>query len=231
MSESRREFLKAGGLIGTALLLPLHARATEASGDADESAALIQRHESTRRIAAAPAGNLTATEDNILGPYYREHAPYRAKITAIGEPGTPLLVKGRVWSLTTRKPLPAAIIEIWQANDKGRYDNDDSAHPPAADSFVNRARLITDESGRYEFESIHPGKYRISETIWRPSHVHYMVSSPGHKTLVTQLYFEGDPHNSKDQFIRQSLIRTPKKESSNGVQYELITFDIVLTAG
>ncbi len=210
-------------------MLPASAVATEASGDKRESEQLIEEQENRlNKLATAPPVQLTATEDNILGPYYRQGSPYRAKVTSIGEPGTPLLVKGKVWSLNTRKPLPGAIIEIWQADDKGRYDNDDPEHPPTADSFTNRTRMTTDETGRYEFESIHPGKYRIGESLWRPSHVHYMVSAPGHKTLVTQLYFHGDPHNEKDQFVKQSLIRTPKKESSNGVSYELIAFDIVL---
>lgn len=227
MDESRRNFLKAGTLFSAALFLPADAIATEASGDSTEIERLVKANE-RHMLASAPAPKLVATEDNILGPYYRQGAPYRAKITPLGEPGTPLLVKGSVWSLKTKKPLPGAVVDVWQANAKGRYDNDDRLHPPVADSFVNRARLVTDEKGYYEFETIHPGQYRISETVWRPSHIHYMVVSPDHKTLVTQLYFHGDPHIEKDQFVKNSLIRTPAKQTSNGVPFELITFDIVL---
>lgn len=234
MNESRRNFLQSGALLASALFLPLDVFATETSGDPDEAAEIIKSSSSSagsgQLLASVPPEKLTVTEDNILGPYFRKGAPYRAKITPIGEQGTPLLVTGRVWSIQTRKPLSGAVLEIWHANDKGRYDNDDSSHPPATDSFVNRARLITDENGRYEFESIHPGRYRISDTAWRPAHVHYMVAYPNHKTLITQLYFAGDPYNEKDQFIKQSLIRTPQKETSNSVAYESVNFDIVLAS-
>ena len=67
----------------------------------------------------APA-QFAATEDNILGPFYRRGAPFRAKITPPLEPGTVLLVRGRVWGADTRKPLVNAVLDVWQANAKGR---------------------------------------------------------------------------------------------------------------
>ena len=95
-------------------------------------------------------------------------------------------------------------------------------------SAANRARLITDEEGYYEYETVHPGRYQIGEGIWRPSHVHYMVRHPGYTPLVTQLYFKGDPMNEKDMFIRASLIIEVKEEKVAGGAYEAGTFDIVL---
>ena len=92
--------------------------------------------------------DFTPTEDNILGPFYRERAPYRAKVTPPLAPGTALLVGGRVWGVDTRAPLAGATIDIWQANAHGRYDNDDPRHPPAPDVFRYRVRLVTDETGR-----------------------------------------------------------------------------------
>ena len=54
--------------------------------------------------APAPA-KLAVTEDNILGPYYRAGAPFRAKVTPPLEPGTVLVINGRVWGHDTKKPL------------------------------------------------------------------------------------------------------------------------------
>ena len=139
-----------------------------------------------------------------------------------------LVVEGRVWGHDTRRPLAHATLDIWQANAQGRYDNDDPDKPPAAGVFLNRTRLVTDESGFYEFESVHPGRYKIGPNIWRPSHVHYMVSHPGYKTLVTQLYFEGDPMNKSDQFIKPSLIIRVRQVKAGRGTYEAGTFDIVL---
>jgi len=121
------------------------------------------------------------------------------------------------------------VLDIWQANAYGRYDyvfND----PPTTESvFQYRARLLTDENGFYEFETIHPGRYQIGRNVWRPSHIHYLVRSPGYRQLVTQLYFKDDPMNEKDDFIKDSLvIELSQRKSTTGVMYEEGTFDIVL---
>ncbi len=237
----RRELFKgvllcAAGVALEELLLPAFAKPTEASGDLGEYAAygapakVPPKPEPVK--AAAPATNnvLTVTEDNILGPFYRPGAPFRAKITPPLEKGKVVVVAGRVWSFSTKKPIANATIDIWQANDAGRYDNDDPAHPPKPGIFMNRARVITDESGYYEFETIHPGRYQIGPELWRPSHIHYMVQAAGHKSLITQLYFEGDPYNTKDQFIKKSLIVKFAEKKISDQNAEIGNFNIVLAA-
>ena len=120
--------------------------------------------------------------------------------------------------------------EAWQANAEGRYDNDDAAKPPAADVFVNRTRLMCDENGYYEYETVHPGRYSIGENLWRPSHIHYYVQATGHTPLVTQLYFKGDPMNAKDQFIRPSLIIDLQNLQTKQGKVERGVFDVVLAS-
>src|SRR5207237_1991392 len=142
------------------------------------------------------------------------------RVTPPLEPGTVLLISGRVWGADTHKPLPNTVIDIWQANQQGRYDNDDPKNPPAANVFKNRARLITDEQGYYEYETIHPGAYRIGPNAWRPPHIHYMVRHPNYRQLVTQLYFRGDQHQAQDQFIRQSLIIDLSEQRTNRGTYK-----------
>jgi catechol 1,2-dioxygenase len=200
-----------------------YARYVEPSGG-EKSAVVIQPGIGDIRPPAA----WKPTEDNIWGPYFRKGAPFRAKITPPLVPGTTLVVSGRVWGLDTRKPLSMAMLDIWQASATGRYDNDDPNKPPVKDVFVNRARLLTDEDGYYEYETVHPGRYQIGENAWRPSHIHYYVRATGYKPLVTQLYFKGDPMNAQDQFIKSSLImevqtlKTPLGALERGV------FDVVL---
>src|SRR5258708_7163694 len=79
-------------------------------------------------------------------------------------------------------------VAVWQENAKGRYANDDPQNPPKKDMFVNRARLVADENGYYEYETIHPGPYKIGDNAWRPSHIHYIIAHPGYKALTTQLF-------------------------------------------
>jgi catechol 1,2-dioxygenase len=227
---SRRDFLRRGSMglaaMGVAgLVLRADARPTPASG---ELGGYAQHVEAADRAALVLPDKAQPTEDNILGPFYRPGAPFRAKVTPPFEPGKVLVVRGRVWGFDTKKPLAHAVIDVWQANDKGRYDNDDPKKPPAKDVFVNRARLITDETGHYEYETIHPGPYQIDVGQWRPSHIHYLVRHPGYQQLITQLYFKGDPHNKTDAFIKDSLIIEVREQRAGTNVYEAGTFDIVL---
>jgi catechol 1,2-dioxygenase len=235
---SRRELLTRGTLglaaVGaTGLILATEALPTEPSGELGAYGKVLQREPIPNGALPVDGlqlpANRRATETNILGPFYRRGAPYRAKITPPLEPGTVLLISGRAWGQDTRRPLANAVIDIWQANAQGRYDNDDPRRPPAADVFQNRARLITDENGYYEYETIHPGPYRIGENTWRPSHIHYLVNHRGYRQLITQLYFRGDRHNATDAWIRESLIiDLQDRRGPNNTTYKTGTFDIVL---
>lgn len=242
-NPSRRRFLQ-NGLAVTAggLLVPSLAIATETSGELGTYAAFLQQptqptpaqlaanrlRELAIPAAQAPAQNARATEDNILGPYHRQNAPFRAKITPPLAPGTVLTIKGRVYGLDTRRVLPSTTLDIWQADQEGRYDNDDPNNRPADNLFVNRARIVTDENGYYEYETIHPGAYRIGPNAWRPPHIHYWVRKTGYRDLVTQLYFRGDPHQREDEFIRQSLIIDLREIRTPHGTYKTGVFDIIL---
>ncbi|MDA2916282.1 twin-arginine translocation signal domain-containing protein [Nitrospinae bacterium AH_259_B05_G02_I21] len=231
---SRRAFLKRGAMglaaLGVgALTLRADAEPTEASGELGAYAKYLKEAEAKTIQPAPPKpGKWAPTEDNILGPFYLERAPFRAKITPPMEPGDVLIVSGRVWGLDSRKPLAGATIDIWQADTKGEYSGFDMGRPQATTEFRNRSRLVTDERGYYEFETIQPGRYRIGFRQWRPRHIHYMVQAPGYRALVTQLYFEGDPHNASDPFVKRSLIIPLTKKTVAGRSFETGTFDIVL---
>jgi protocatechuate 3,4-dioxygenase beta subunit len=224
----RRDFLRSGpwGLaaLGAAgLVLRAGAAPTDESGELGEQSPPLV----VIPAARAPE-SLKPTEDNILGPYHRKGAPFRAKITPPMEPGDVMVIRGRVWAFDSKRPLAGATLEIWQANAAGRYDNDDPAAPPKPGVYVNRARLIADESGYYEYETIKPGRYQIGDGVWRPAHIHYMVGAAGYKSLVTQLYFRGDPWNEKDRFIKPSLIIDPQPVNTRGGSVLLGDFDVVL---
>jgi catechol 1,2-dioxygenase len=226
--HDRRSFFRLAtvGLASTgatSLVLRAGEQPTPASGDLGDYALAMADE------AVIPAGAaFRPTEDNILGPFYRAGAPFRAKITPPLIEGKPLLIRGRVWGQDTRRPLVSAVLDIWQADKNGRYDNDDPNKPPAKGVFVNRARILTDENGYYEYETIHPGRYQIGKDTWRPSHIHYLVQAAGYRKLVTQLYFRGDPMNEKDQFIKDSLIIDLEDVQTDQGVYEAGVFDIVL---
>jgi protocatechuate 3,4-dioxygenase beta subunit len=225
---SRRQLLSGLAAFGVGgLVLRADAAPTPEAGETGEHEQVFRRADPE----IAPTGKFQPTEDCILGPYFRPGAPYRAKITPPLEPGTVLLVRGRVWGFDSKKPLPFARLDIWQANASGRYDNDDPRNPPKEGVFLYRARLVTDENGYYEYETVHPGPYQTGPDTWRPSHVHYRIAATGYKELVTQLFFKGDRFNKTDAFIKDSLIIQPALVKAGAQNYELGTFDIVLAPG
>lgn len=115
-----------------------------------------------------------------------------------GEPaiGERIVVHGRVLDQMGR-PQPGLLIEVWQANAGGRYRHkNDSYLAPLDPNFGGCGRMITDESGAYEFLTVRPGAYPWPNGVndWRPMHIHFSVfgRSWGQR-LITQMYFEGDP--------------------------------------
>lgn len=168
--------------------------------------------------ACAPG---VATAPNIEGPYYRADAPFRSDLVGPGVVGAPLLLSGRVLSLDCRGPIAGAVLDVWQANGDGHYDNDGSS-PGGAMRL--RGKLRSDGKGAFSARTVVPGRY-LNGNRYRPSHVHVKVSAPGHAPLTTQLYFPDDPYNDGDPFIDRSLIVDLARMKGDAAAH----FDFVLT--
>ena len=110
--------------------------------------------------------------------------------------GPRIIVQGRVLDDAGR-PVPGALVELWQANAGGRYRHKKESYlAPLDPNFGGCGRVITDEQGWYEFRTVQPGPYPWPNgpNDWRPAHIHFSVF--GHafaQRLITQMYFEGDP--------------------------------------
>ena len=230
---SRRNLLRTGvfGLAaGGAAVLTLRADAlpTKETADVHDYQAFLDQQGVPR---VAPAGKWEPSYQDILGPYHLAGAPFRGKVTPPLEPGKLLVIRGRVWGFDTKKPLANALLDVWQADAKGSYDLDDPAHPPKKADFKNRIRLLADETGYYEYETVFPGAYKVGAgpESFRPAHIHYMIQANGYRKLVTQLYFKGDPYIKRDRTASKSnlVIETEKIQTEHGT-YDLGTFDIVL---
>ena len=130
-------------------------------------------------------GDCTTTDD-ILGPFYRKNAPMRDNLIFEGLKGNEIRITGKVFTDDCKTKLPDALVEIWHCNTKGEYDNKSS-------KMDHRARWVTNKSGEYTFTTILPGKY-LNGKLYRPAHIHFRISCEGHKELISQIYFSGDPH-------------------------------------
>jgi protocatechuate 3,4-dioxygenase beta subunit len=176
-SASRREFLTY------ALALPGVAAAgcavPHAGTGTDEATGATEQAESTCSV----------TTPDAEGPYYKRGAPMTTTLAAADEPGDHLTISGRLLDKSCAAPLAGYILDIWQADAAGSY-NDDKL----------RGKVVTDASGRYSFTTVHPGNYGDSEGT-RPAHIHFKVRAPnGTVLLTTQMYFTGDAYLGQNDY-------------------------------
>ncbi len=163
------------------------------------------------------------TPGNELGPFYKKRAPRSGKLAPEAAPGLPLAVSGRVFD-TRGAILAGALVEVWHASHAGIYDNQ---------GYLYRGQLVAENEGKFAFDSVMPGHYpgRVAQ------HVHFKVSSPGAKPLVTQMYFatdpafDGDPDKNfgKDPLVHnRELVRPVEITGDPGAPRALVTFELVL---
>lgn len=153
--------------------------------------------------------------------------------------GERIIVTGRILD-ELGKPIPNALIEIWQANAAGRYMHKADQHPAPLDpNFYGAGRILTDEEGVYRFTTIRPGAYPWGNhyNAWRPAHIHFSVCGINFlQRLVTQMYFPGDPlmaldpiYNAiPDEDARKRLISTYDHEVTTPEWALGFRFDIVV---
>lgn len=198
--------------------------------------------------AEAQAGISGGTPRTIEGPLYVAGAPEtpgHARLDQDGEPGGPLVMRGRVLD-EAGQPLANALVEVWHANHLGNYSYFDKSQP----AFNLRRSIRTDADGHYSFTSVVPVGYSVppqgktqqlldslGRHGHRPAHIHFFVSAPDHRKLTTQINIDGDPYLWDDFAFatRDGLVPELKKGGAgDGKQYgvsgefTLIDFDFTL---
>lgn len=130
--------------------------------------------------------------------------------------GVRLALRGQTLD-TCRRPIAAALIDVWQADAWGAYDSV---------GFHFRGLLSSDDNGRYEVQTIVPGHY-LNGSQYRPAHIHVKVTAPGFVELTTQLYFDGDTYNAIDPWFNMALMLRPNDAPGGGKD---ATFDFILAS-
>lgn len=157
---------------------------------------------SMQTIAVNNEAYENATEATVFGPFFVEDAPEIpiGGDIAGGASGQPCWVEGTVTD-TAGNPVPGARIEVWEADDDGFYD------VQYTDGRVaGRAHLRTDDDGRYAFWGLTPTPYpiphdgpvgqlleKVGRSPVRAAHLHFMVTAPQLRSLVTHIFVTGDP--------------------------------------
>jgi hydroxyquinol 1,2-dioxygenase len=190
-----------------------------------------------------------ATESTVLGPFHMVTSPRRELGESIDlvRTGPPCVVKGRVLS-ADGTPLPGAEIDVWQANDQGFYD---VQQPDVQPRGNGRGLFTTDENGSFWFRTIVPSHYPIptdgpvgallnatKRHPYRPAHIHFIATAPGHRPLTTHIFVAGSPYIESDAVfaVKKSLITDfapvddPGQAARYGVDapFRMAHFDIVL---
>ena len=137
-----------------------------------------------------------ATLPQTEGPYFKRSSPERIELFEEGMAGQPIELIGLVLTRAC-KPVPGALLDFWQADARGEYDNS---------GFRLRGHQFSDAEGRYRLRSVVPGAYP-----GRTRHIHVKVQPRGGRVLTTQLYFPGEAKNRSDGLFRKALlVRTAK---------------------
>ena len=182
-----------------------------------------------------------ATASDVEGPMHVADPPWREgrppkiyeEYDGMGD-DDPLFVSGRV-TATDGTPLPDAVLDVWQTGPSGGYDVWDPRQP----EFNFRGRMRVQHDGAYEFQTMLPKPYTVptqgpvgryleamEQHPWRPAHIHFKVTAPGYRPLVTQLFFPGDPYLENDTIgaVKPELVRPVETHDD----HMTCTFDITL---
>jgi len=190
-----------------------------------------------------------ATEATVFGPFFVDNSPcidLGGDISG-GASGKAAYIEGSVVD-TEGNPVPGARIEAWEADDTGLYD---VQH--ADGGTYGRAHMFADEHGQFRFWGLYPTPYPIPDdgpvgrllravdrSPYRAAHLHFMVTAPGWRTLVTHIFVANDPLLAADSVfgVKASLVKewthheasetTPDGRDLHGRPWARTRFDIVL---
>lgn len=160
-----------------------------------------------------------ATPNTGRGPFYRSDAPrlpLGADISLDGE-GERLVVRGSVVDLDGCA-VAGAVVETWQANDEGFYENQ---QPDLQPEFNLRGVFTTDASGAFHYVTVKPAGYTVPDDgpvgqlmravdcpLRRPAHLHFMIKADGFETVTTQIFDRAETERYEDPLfgVRPELI-------------------------
>ena len=178
----------------------------------------------------------------LLGPFWRANAPVCAPGTNIAREGTQgelLAVSGTVRG-EGGQPVPGAEVDVWQASPVGLYENQDPNQP----DMNLRGRFKTDAEGRYALRTVRPAGYPVptdgpcGELLraqvrhpYRPAHLHFMVSAPGHKVLISQVFPEGSENLDSDPVFGVTAALVGRIEPARGATPAQLVRDFQLSPG
>jgi protocatechuate 3,4-dioxygenase beta subunit len=142
------------------------------------------------------------------GPFFTPRSPQRQSLVDTGMKGRAIDISGLVLTRSC-KPVPGALLDFWQADADGVYDNS---------GYRLRGHQFADREGCYRLRTIMPAPY-----TGRTAHIHVKVQAPNQPALTTQLYFPDLPGNARDFLFRPELVmRVGKADEGAAGRFDFV---------
>ncbi len=202
-------------------------------------------------INTVPGG----TSSSVLGPFHITGSPTIPFGFDMKRhyPGDVLLCTGVVRD-ASGNPIEGVELDIWQTAPNGLYSSQDEEQ----DTYSFHGIQYTNSEGRYGFTTVKPVSYEVptdgpvgdilrtsGRHAWRPSHLHFIAKAKGYRTLVSEIFADGDPYLDEDAVfgVRSDLIMTYEEQPAGtfpSEAYDLsgkvdgpwlkVDFDLILVA-
>jgi protocatechuate 3,4-dioxygenase, alpha subunit len=155
-----------------------------------------------------------ATTSQTVGPFFSIGMcrAIKENLAGPGTSGERVVIEGRVFD-GDGKPVPDAILEIWQANSHGKYAHpEDQQDKPVEANFTGYGRIPTGDDGKFRFTTIKPGQVPDLDGKLQAPHIVVSVFARGLlRRLVTRIYFPDEPANSNDFVL--NLVETRRRDT------------------
>ncbi len=182
----------------------------------------------------------SATESTVMGPFHVKGAPelpMGANISLDGK-GESCIFEGYVFD-QEGNAIEGARLDVWCDNVDGYYD---VQQPDIQPKWNNRGIFKTGQDGTYRFMGAKPVSYpiphdgpvgqlleKLGRHPNRPAHMHYIVSAPEYRTLVTHSFVDDDQWLKSDVVfgVKASLVANYEHSPDGDAKWRS-PFDFIL---
>lgn len=147
---------------------------------------------------------LIPTPSQTVGPYLHLGLTWlNLDDLAKGAPaGDRIVIGGRIVD-ADGKPIPDAMLEVWQANAAGKYAHpEDTQDKPVDAKFAGYGRIPTDKDGHFRFTTVKPGRVPGLGNSLQAPHITVALFMRGLlRHLYTRIYFSDEASNAADPVL------------------------------
>lgn len=145
------------------------------------------------------------------GPYYKPDTPFQSDLAPADASGVRLIVKGKVFARGCRSSVSDVVIDLWQADPSGVYQD-----------TKYRGKIRPDAWGNYTYETLMPKGYGEG-TGYRPPHIHFKIWAPDHLIITSEMFFPDVVGWTEDAYISKVI-----KGTRAGKDVLFVYHDIIL---